>query len=304
MIIMKNRKWLLWAALFLLYTTWSSTYLAIRVAVKTIPPLAMTSIRFIAAGGLMLLIAFLRREKNPSLKEWAAGSLVGVILFLGANVLLCYAEQSVSSGISAVAVSSGAIWICLFSGFFGRWPTKMEWAGIALGFAGIAILATGREMSGNILGTILLILSSMVWAFGSVLSTRLPVPKGFMGSGVEMSAGGIASLIVVIVTGQGLHFNPSRESVIALIYLVIIGAMVGFSAFMYVFQNARPALASSYSYVNTIGAVILGAVILKEQVGSREIVAMIVVVAGVIVIALAGMKAKPGIKKTVPDIEN
>lgn len=286
-----SKKWLLMTALFLLYTTWSSTYLAIRVAVETIPPFAMTTIRFIAAGGLMILLAFVMKEKWPPLKEIGGAALVGVILFLGANVLLCYAEQSVSSGISAVAVSSGAFWICLFSGFFGRWPTKMEWAGIILGFIGIIILATGQEMKGNMAGTAMLIISSMLWAFGSVLSRQVPVPKGFMGSGLEMLFGGLASFVVLFFIKDGFNFKASNESIYALIYLITIGAMVGFSAFMYVFQNARPALASSYSYVNTVGAVILGVVILKEKMDAREVLAMLVVVAAVAVIAFAGMSA-------------
>jgi drug/metabolite transporter (DMT)-like permease len=293
----KKNKWILIGALFVLYTTWSSTYLAIRVAVETISPFTMITLRFIAAGGLMILIALLMREKLPSLKELTGGSVVGIVLFLGSNVLLCYGEQSVDSGISAVTVSSGAIWICLFSGFFGRWPTKSEWIGIVLGFIGILILAAGQAMNGNITGIIFLIVSSILWSFGSVLSRQIPVPKGFMGNGVEMLSGGLASLAIILFTKHGLDFKPSAASLAGLIYLIVIGAMVGFSAFMYVFQNARPALASSYSYVNTIGAVILGNLILKEKVGTREIAAMTVVIAGVLVIAFAGIKAG---KKKLP----
>jgi len=285
---------LLIIAIILLYTTWSSTYLAIRIAVRTISPLTMTSLRFLSAGFLMYVIALIMGEKQPTRKEIIGGSIVGIILFLVSNVMLCYAEQSVSSGLSAVAVSSGAFWICLISGFFGRWPTKMEWFGIAIGFAGIVILATGGEMKGNMAGTIILLISSIAWAFGSVLSKHVAVPKGFMGSAVEMLAGGISSFIALYATGGSLNIHPSQESVWALIYLITIGAMVGFSAFMYVFQNARPALASSYSYVNTIGAVILGVFILNEKIGMREIAAIAVVIAAVVIIAVAGNLSNGG----------
>ena len=291
---------LLIIAIILLYTTWSSTYLAIRIAVRTIPPLTMTSLRFLSAGLLMYVIALIMGEKQPTMKEIFGGSIVGIILFLVSNVMLCYAEQSVSSGLSAVAVSSGAFWICLISGLFGRWPTKMEWLGIAIGFAGIIILATGGEMKGNMAGTIILLVSSIAWAFGSVLSKHVAVPKNFMGSAVEMIAGGLSSLAALYATGGSLNIHPSTESLLALIYLITVGAMVGFSAFMYVFQNARPALASSYSYVNTIGAVILGVFILNEKIGAREIVAIAVVTTAVIIIAMAGKKEKQDSKIKKP----
>jgi drug/metabolite transporter (DMT)-like permease len=289
----KKKSLLLIIAIILLYTTWSSTYLAIRIAVRTISPIMMTSVRFLAAGALMYIIALLNGEKQPTGKELLGGSIVGIVLFLVSNVMLCWAEESVGSGLSAVAVSSGAFWICLISGLFGRWPTKMEWFGIAIGFAGIVILATGGEMKGKTAGTIVLLLSSIAWAFGSVLSRQIPVPKGFMGNGIEMLAGGFGSLIVLYATGGSLAaFHPSSESLWALIYLITVGAMVGFSAFMYVFQNARPALASSYSYVNTIGAVMLGVFILNEKIGVREITAIAVVTAAVVLIALAGDKKR------------
>jgi|ERR1035437_987626 drug/metabolite transporter (DMT)-like permease len=293
---MKKNPVLLIISIILLYTTWSSTYLAIRVAVRTIPPLIMTSSRFIIAGMLMYLLALMRGEKQPAPKEWLAAALIGTILFLMSNVLLCVAEQTVDSGVSAIAVSSGALWMCLFSGFFGKWPSRIEWLGIITGFAGILILNLGGTAKGNLSGGLVLILSAMIWSFGSVLSKKIRVPSGFMGSGIEMFFGGLASLITAVLLRQNFNIHPSAESITALIYLIIVGGMVGFSSFMYVLQNARPALASSYAYVNTIGAVFLGAILLKEKISASEIGALIVVVAGVVIVATAhtwpGQKAK------------
>jgi drug/metabolite transporter (DMT)-like permease len=287
----KKKNLLLVAAIILLYITWSSTYLAIRIAVRTISPLTMTAMRFIAAGFFMYIIAVLAGEKQPTKKELFGGAIVGIILFLVSNVMLCYAEENIGSGLSAVAVSSGAFWICLISGFFGKWPRKIEWLGIMIGFAGIVILATGGEMRGSIAATIILLLSSIAWAFGSVLSKNIAVPKNFMGNAVEMLAGGIGSLATIYATGGRLNFHPSTESLWALIYLITIGSMVGFSAFMYVFQNARAALASSYSYVNTIGAVILGVFVLNEKINGIELTAIAVVVSAVVIIVIAGGKS-------------
>lgn len=272
-------------SIVLLYTTWSSTYLAIRVAVRTIPPLLMTASRFMTAGLLMYVPALIKREKMPSVKQLLGGSAVGILLFLVSNGMLCYAEQTVNSGLSAVVVSSGAFSICLFSGFFGKWPAKIEWLGIAIGFAGIIVLNLGSEMKGNLAGGLLLLFSSMIWALGSVLTKKLPVPQGFTGTGVEMFAGGLASLLAALAIRQDFNIRPSAESVAALIYLITVGAMVGFSAFMYVFHNARPALASSYSYVNTIGAVFLGVLLLGEKINAQEVFALFIVVTGVVIVA-------------------
>jgi drug/metabolite transporter (DMT)-like permease len=284
---MKKNTLLLMTAIFLLYTTWSSTYLAIRVAVRTIPPLFMTSSRFIIAGVLMYLLALIRGEKQPTRKQWLGGAMIGTILFLMSNVLLCVGEQTVDSGVSAIAVSSGALWMCLFSGFFGKWPNRIEWLGIIVGFVGIIILNIGVAASGNLTGGLILLLSSMIWSFGSILSKKVEVPTGFMGSGIEMFFGGAASLIAAAILRQNFNIHPSGESIAALIYLIIIGGMVGFSSFMYVLQNARPALASSYAYVNTVGAVFLGAVMLGEKITSRVIIALVIVVAGVVIVATA-----------------
>lgn len=287
---MKKNPALLVVALVLLYITWSSTYLAIRVAVRTIPPLMMTASRFIIAGVLMYLLALMRGEKHPSGRQWIGGAVIGIILFLMANVLLCLAEQTVDSGVSAIAVSSGALWMCLFSGFFGKWPNRIEWLGIIIGFAGILTLSFGTAVKGNLTGGIILLLSSMIWSFGSILSKKITVPPGFMGSAVEMLSGGLMSLIVAALLRQNFNIHPSSESIWALIYLITIGGMVGFSSFMYVLQNARPAMASSYAYVNTIGAVFLGALLLKEKIGANEIISLVVVVAGVIIVATANMR--------------
>jgi len=288
----KNNNLLLIISIAVLYTTWSSTYLAIRVAVQDIPPIAMVSARFTAAGLLMYILAVIKGEKQPGKKQWLGGSIVGVILFTCSNTMLCFAEKAISSSVSAVAVSSGALWMCIFSGFFGKWPTKTEWIGVLIGFLGIAVLSLGTEMRTNIFSSAILVLSSVIWALGSVLSKKLAVPAGFMGNAVEMTAGGIGSFIISLFMGVNYNIRPSSGSIIAVIYLIIIGAMVGFSAFMYVFQNARPALASSYAYVNPIGAVWLGAVMLKEKIGMKEIIALVIVVIGVIIVATAQAKQR------------
>jgi drug/metabolite transporter (DMT)-like permease len=282
----KKSNWALVVAIILLYTTWSSTYLAIRIAVQTINPMIMIGFRFVFAGGLMYVLALCTGGKNPPFKQWAGGFAVGILLFLGANVLLGYAEQTVSSGLSAVSVSSGALWICLFSGMFGKWPNKTEWAGIVIGLIGIVVLNLGYEIKANINGMLMLIASSMIWGLGTVLSKKLPLPSGFMGSAVEMLGGGICTLIMAAATGQNFNVHPSPASLTAFIYLIVVGSMIGFSAFMYVFHNARPALASSYAYVTPIGAIALGIIALHEKINRVEVIALVFVVVGVLTVVI------------------
>jgi drug/metabolite transporter (DMT)-like permease len=293
----KQRNWSLVWAIVLLYITWSSTYFAIRIAVQTINPMIMIGFRFVFAGILMYVLAICTGSRRPTLKQWMGGFVIGILLFLCSNVLLGYAEQTVGSGLSAVSVSSGALWICLFSGMFGKWPNRMEWAGIAIGLIGIVILNLGSEMKSNINGMIMLIVSSMIWGLGTVLSKKLPLPSGFMGSAVEMLGGGICTLIMAAATGQDFNVHSSPASMAAFIYLIVAGSMIGFSAFMYVFHHARPALASSYAYVTPIGAIALGIFALHEKINRVEVIAMVFVVIGVLTVILGGSQEKRNEKK-------
>src|SRR5229473_3281772 len=182
-----------------LYFIWGSTFLAIRWALPGFPPLMMSGLRFVCAGGIFYLLLRLRGAPRPSGVQWFAAFRVGTLLVCG-NALVVVAEQWVSSGVAAVAIASVPLWSVLFAGLWGRWPMKGEWVGLAVGLAGVALLQSGGELRASPAGAVVLVLSAVTWSLGSMWSRRLPIPTGLMAAATEMLTGG-ALLLGEHVTG-------------------------------------------------------------------------------------------------------
>jgi len=268
-------------ALLALYLIWGSTYLGIRIAIEGFPPFMMAGIRFTAAGTALYLFLRLKGEPNPTLKQWRNAGAIGLLLLLGGNGGVTFAEQWVPSGLAAVAIATMPLWAALFAGFWGRWPGKLEWVGLAVGFVGVILLNLENGLRANPLGAGVLIMSAMSWAFGSTLSTRLELPGGLMSSAVEMLVAGVVTLTLSLGIGERLHSAPSESAWLALIYLIIFGSLVAYSAYMYLLRHVRPTLATSYAYVNPVVAVALGAAIAGEAITWLGVAAMVVILAGV-----------------------
>ncbi len=179
-----------------------------------------------------------------------------------------------------------SLWMGIVSAFFGKLPNKMEWAGIIIGFAGIIFLNFEKELQTNLLSAVLLILAPITWCVASMMSQRLKVPKGFMGAGTEMLTGGFVVTILGFIMGERFTQVPSQESIMALIYLIVVGSIIGFSSYMYLLHNVRPAMATSYSYVNPIGGVLIGVFIGGEMIGNKGMIALIAVVVGVLLVSI------------------
>lgn len=279
-------------ALFALYIIWGSTYLAIRVAVVTIPPFLMGGSRFLFAGCLLYGFLRWRGMPNPAAREWGAAAIVGACLLAGGNGLVGFAEKSVASGLAALLIGTVPLWAALFAGFWERWPTWVEGVGLILGFGGIVLLNAGSSLHGHPLAALILIVASVSWAFGSVWGRHLPMPPGLMASAAEMIMGGVMMMAVGAVRGERLHSLPSSASLLAVLYLIAFGSLIAFSAYTYLLQNVRPALATSYAYVNPVVAVLLGAVLLGEAITGAEIVALIVILAAVGLVVLGRQRAR------------
>ena len=274
----------LFAALGSLYFIWGSTFLAIRFALEGgFPPLLLAATRFLLAGLILFSVLRLRGLPNPSLVEWRSGLVMGVLL-CGANGLVVLAERSVSSGMTAVTLASTPLWVALISGLFGRWPSGRDFIGLAIGFAGVALLQSGAELRQTPLGAILLLSSAVSWSFGSVISQRLPLAKGLMASATQMTAGGAVLLFGAIVRGERPSAMPSAAAWASLAYLVIFGSIIAYSAYNYVLAKARPAVATSYAYVNPIVAVALGALLASERFSANALVALALILGGVAVV--------------------
>jgi drug/metabolite transporter (DMT)-like permease len=278
-------------ALLALYFIWGSTYLAIRLALPGFPPLMMSGLRFVVAGGVFFVLLRLNGVPNPTGQQWLSALRVGTLLICG-NALVVVAEQWVSSGVAAVAIASVPLWSVLFAGLWGRWPAKGEWAGLAVGLAGVALLQSGGELRASPAGAIVLVLSAITWSLGSMWSTRLPLPAGPMAASTEMLTGGIVILVAALIRGERMTAIPDLQALGAYAYLVVFGSIVAYTAYAFLLAKVRPALATSYAYVSPVIAVFLGAIVAGENVTPVAVAALVLILAGVAIIATQRAPAK------------
>jgi len=279
-------------ALGVLYLVWGSTYLAIKIAVETIPPYTMLAGRFLAAGGVLYGYLRLTGAAHPTLAEWWGSALVGTLLLVAGLGSVTLAESmGVSSGVAAVVVSTMPLWFALFTLFWGGRVGVLEWAGMGFGLLGVALLNAEANLRANPLAAVILFFAPVGWAFGSVWSRSLPQPPGLMASAAQMVAAGFVFVPVALLRGETLAQMPSRDSSLALLYLVTFGSLLAYSAYIYLLsRNVRPALLSSYAYVNPVVAVLLGVFFAGERVSTGGFIGIGVILLGV-VLAVSGKAA-------------
>ncbi len=273
-------------ALLALYLIWGSTYLGIRIAIESIPPLLMMGVRFIIAGGILYLFLRIRGVPTPNRSQWLGSTAVGILLIGGGMGGVATAEQWVPSSVAAVCIATAPLWISLFAGLWGRWPVRSEWLGLGLGFVGVVLLNLGSGLWASPLGAVILLISPICWAFGSAWSHHLQLPSGLMASATQMLIGGVFVTIMGLILGQRITSLPTMQSLLALFYLIVFGSLIAFSAYGFVLRRVRPALATSYAYVNPVVAVCLGVALAGESVTVLTVVAMIVILVGVGLISL------------------
>lgn len=279
-----------YTALGLLYVIWGSTYLAIAVALEGFPPFLMGGIRFLVAGALLYPLLRLRGTPAPTGAQWRGAAIVGTFLLLGGNGGVAFAEQWVASGVAAVVIATTPIWTGLFAGFWGRWPNRLEWAGLVLGLAGVVLLNLGADLRAAPVGAVALILAAVSWALGSAWSRHLPMPSGLMAVAAQLLVAGAAMVVVGLGAGERLTALPSARALAAFAYLVVVGSWVGYSAYIYLLGRVRPALATSYAYVNPVVAVALGALLAGERITGTTVVSMVVILSGVGLVLLGRQK--------------
>ena len=277
---------LLVAAFGALYFIWGSTYLAIRFGVESWPPLLMAGIRFVIAGGLMFGWLRWRGTPLPSRSEWAGAARIGFLLLVCGNGCVTIAEQWVASGVAALGVATVPLFTLLFARMWGQHNTRLEWAGILLGFAGMVLLNLGHNMQASPLGAGLILFAAAAWALGSVWARYLQLPPGAMAPAAEMLCAGVMLLLLSVLTGERLETPPTLQGWLALLYLVVFGSLIAFSAYQFLLRHVRPAAATSYAYVNPVVAVLLGMLFADEMIGQAEWLAMGVIVAAVVLIGL------------------
>ena len=285
---------LLISAMATIYVVWGSTYLAIRVMVETIPPLLGAGVRFAIAGAVFYLLLLARRGRagmriTPA--QLGGAAIVGVLLCFGGNGLVTIAEQDVPSGLAALLIASVPLWVVLLRTLVGRERvSRSTLAGVALGFAGVAMLVLpGDRPEGATLGGVLLVVAAAVlWASGSFWSKRVELPDdSFVSTAVQMLCGGGAMIAVGLVAGEAGDVRlgeVSLDSALAFAYLVLAGSLLAFTAYVWLLQNAPISTVATYAYVNPVIAVALGWAILSEEITPLVIGATAVIVASVAVV--------------------
>ncbi len=273
-------------ALATVYVLWGSTYYAMSVAIAGgLPPLAMSGLRFSVAGAVLLALSRATGAPWPSARQWLLSVPIGVLFFVAGNGFISIAMQSIDSGAAAVLCATMPLWTALLAGATGERTGGREWLGLALGFAGVVVLVGGTSAAGQPVHLVLLLLSPPAWAVGSLMARRLPLPPGLGSAALQMITGGVALGLVAAARGESFSSGASTDAWLALAYLAVAGSLVGFSAFNWLLRNTRPALATSYAYVNPVLAVLIGAALGNEPLGPSTIAATGLIVGAVVLVA-------------------
>ena len=288
----RRRTLLTVASLGVLYTVWGSTYLAQRVAVTTFPPLQMAALRFVVSGAL--LVAFLRARGNPlpNAREWRAVVLSAVPLLVTGMGTAAVGIKRVPSGLAALMFGSVPLWTSLLDRLLGGQLRRSEILGLAVGFAGVALVSLRGGLAADPVGALLLLGAAASYALGCVATRRLGLPAGIMGTAAQMLTGGALLLAVSFAAGERFIL-PSPRAAASLAYLIVFGSLLAYVAFGYLLRNVRPALATSYAFVNPIVALALGATLADERITTADVLGLALVLAAVGLVALGGRRRAP-----------
>jgi drug/metabolite transporter (DMT)-like permease len=279
-----------WAALATVYVVWGSTYLGIMVAIRTLPPLLMASVRFLIAGAILYAFAARRGAARPTGRQWLAAAVVGAALLLVGNGGVAWSEQRIDSGIAALLVATIPLWIAFFDGVFGRRRlSPAQVVGLVAGLGGVALLVGSPGGGIDWIGAVGCLVAALGWAAGSVYARGASVSSDLLlVAGMQMLAGGVLLAVAGLGTGEASALQaPSPASLGALAYLVVVGSLVAFSSYVWLLKVAPTPIVATYAFVNPVIAVALGAVFLGEHVTFRILAASAAIVVSVALIVTA-----------------
>jgi len=280
-----------------IYLIWGSTYLAIRFAIETLPPFSMAAVRFTVAGGILYAIARPRSER-PTKVNWISAGVVGTLLLAGGNGGVVWAEQWVPSGLAALIVATVPLWMVLFDWLFagGARPSRTLMAGLLLGLSGVGLLMSSTELGAQsregLLGGFAVLGASISWAAGSIYARKAALPRSpFLATAMQMIVGGFVLSLMAAIAGEGgeLHLSAfSMKSMLALVYLIVFGALIAFTAYIWLLGVSTPARVSTYAYVNPAVAVLLGWLLASERLDARAAVAVLIILSAVALVSVRG----------------
>lgn len=283
-------------AFLAIYILWGSTYLGIRFGVETLPPFMMAGARFFVGGSLLYVWNRRRGMPPPTRLQWRSATIIGALLLLIGNGGVTWAERMIPSGVTALLISTSPIWFVVLDWvwFGAARPSGKVVGGLALGLAGVVwLIGPDKILHGGgfpLSGIFVLMLATIAWAGGSLYSRRAVLPASpFMATAMEMIAGGVLLFLASAVAGEPWHFDPSAvtlKSLLAVVYLLIFGSLVGFTAYVWLLREVTPARVSTYAFVNPVIAVFLGWTLGGEEFTARMGLAAVVILGGVVLIVM------------------
>jgi drug/metabolite transporter (DMT)-like permease len=281
------------SALACTYLIWGSTYLAIKYAIESFPPFIMVGVRFTVAGSLLYVILRSLGHAAPTLLQWRGAALVGLLLPVLGNGTVSQVQLHVSSSVAALAIATAPIWMAIFSSLWGHKISRREWLGIAIGLVGILLLNTRGSLQGDWLSAFLLMFAAASWSLGSVWSKHMSMAAGLMGAASQMLCGGLIALLFSAAFGEQWPADITPRSWAAIVFLIVLGSMVAFSAYHWLLHHVRPLVASSNTFVNPVVAFVVGVSFAAEQIHAMEYIALAVILAGVFLVLTSTTEAVP-----------
>jgi drug/metabolite transporter (DMT)-like permease len=290
-------RWQTLLAFAIIYFVWGSTFLAIRVGVHEVPPFLLASMRFLAAGLALYLWMLMKGERSPTVHQWISASLLASLIFLCDYGLLFWAEQRVPSGIAAVMLATIPVFMALSEIVVLRTQrlTLRLTLALLIGIAGVGVLVSRSLNLGGApidsTGALALLFASITWSIASVLTRKLPLPASkVMSAGAQMLSGGVMLAVASALLGEFHSFHPasvSRGAWFALLYLIVAGSIVGFTAYVWLIHRESPTKVGTYAYVNPVVAVLVGYFLGGEALGLRTVLGTLFVLVSVVVITTA-----------------
>ena len=284
-----------------IYLIWGSTYLAIRFAIETLPPFSMAAARFTVAGGILYVIARPRTER-PTRLNWVSAGVVGTLLLAGGNGGVVWAEQWVPSGLAALIIATVPLWMVLFDWLFagGPRPSKMLLVGLVWGLCGVGLLMSSTELGAQsreaLLGGLVVLGASVSWAAGSIYARKARLPRSpFLSTAMQMIMGGLVLSLMAAIAGEGGQLQLSTfstKSILALVYLIVFGALIAFTAYIWLLGVSTAARVSTYAYVNPAVAVLLGWLLASERLDARAALAVLIILSAVALVSVKGGDAR------------
>lgn len=300
-------EWQVWTALLIVYIVWGSTYLAISVVDETMPPLLTAAVRHLSAGVIVWLLLVVRHGRGSfriSRNELGGAAFVGLCLLLGGNGLVVLGERDVPSGLAALIIAIVPLFVVMLRRIFGDRVAFGTYAGVGLGFAGVAVLIVPHGISGDVslFGMLLLVAASLSWAAGTFSASRIRLPRDPLATaGIQMLAGGASLLVAGLLTGElGLvHVDRfSTASLVSLLYLIVFGSVIAYTAYTWLLQNTSVSRVATYAYVNPLVAILLGAAILNEKIDSVILIGAAMIVVSVVIVIRTEARANSRNKGT------